>query len=540
MNPAQALLVVAVASAVGGAVDGAAHAAAGGAFSERARGKQPASPRSGDADVGEKCTKDGKRKNDDGGGGGSRAKGNRKPKRTYAAVADDKMAAGYVFEDKRMHKDIAANHKKNGFVIFRVLSDAKCDELILWIWANVIYKQPWKDGVCVRLTGRDGRVLDPSKDADKAKVLAQVKGPLTTELRKRFEKGWTLHRGFGASCDPQVFHHELLWECRTDKDAYEIACLILETYKLLVTIERHIEKLPGQGLAEFWHFDWNLWNRLLAIWAKEKEEVSVAGKMMYTDSSLKFKKGTHTNKWLLEFYRVYQQIYETQFKSKGPKFSLNPQYEDPLNLMDDTDSVYFIPAGCMVLFDPRGLHGVSRTDINGPTEYGHYQGYMRAERTPERIAQYLKKADIDEIDDRVRSYEEGRAPELWPSLDTVHFYCAMFDTRPPLMQVYLDKLPPVHAMRGTRRGAGDNSHKTYDILNTPGNPGYVKPALDVFGERLLGKTAWPESEAEGAAVVVLDDTESDSGAEGAAVVVLDDTESESEEDVFAPAKRVRA
>ena len=64
--------------------------------------------------------------------------------------------------------------------------------------------QEWTPEYKIVIKGADGRVLDPTVDADKAEFLAQVTGPLTPLVRKAFQAGFPLHIGFGAACDPAV------------------------------------------------------------------------------------------------------------------------------------------------------------------------------------------------------------------------------------------------------------------------------------------------------------------------------------------------
>ena len=93
--------------------------------------------------------------------------------------------------------------------------------------------------------------------ADQADFLSAVIGPLPAQRRKKFEAGWPLHRGFGACCDPVVFHLDGVWEVRQDPDLYKIASHLSGETRLWVDINRSIQKLPGQGDNEFLHFDFN-------------------------------------------------------------------------------------------------------------------------------------------------------------------------------------------------------------------------------------------------------------------------------------------
>ena len=95
---------------------------------------------------------------------------------------------------------------------------------------------------------------------------------------------------------------------------------------------------------------------------------------------------------------------------------------------------------------------------------------------------------MDELEDRVSSYTEGRAPRLWPSLDRIHFYPKRFENFPKILQGYVDRMPPDHPSITTRKTKGG---KEVPHLLPWAPPAYTAPPLSKLGRRLLGVDPWP-------------------------------------------------
>ena len=142
---------------------------------------------------------------------------------------------------------IKSQYAAHGFVCVRLLSAAQCDELVREQWRRVILQQEWTDEYKIVVRDAGGRALDVNSPADHHAFVDAVVGPLTAATRKKFEAGWPLHRGFGACCDPAVFHLEGVWGIRQDPDLYRIASEICGEQHLWTTLDRSIQKLPGQG-----------------------------------------------------------------------------------------------------------------------------------------------------------------------------------------------------------------------------------------------------------------------------------------------------
>jgi hypothetical protein len=420
--------------------------------------------------------------------------------------AQERKDVGHVF-DKKDIAGIQAHFDKFGVVVVSgMLTDEQCDDLILEQWQKIMLQQHWTPEYKIVIEDENERELDPGLDADKPKFLAQVTGPLTPFVRKQFEAGWPLHIGFGAACDPVVWHMPLVWKLRQNPDLYEIAKAICRQRRLWVTLCRSIQVVPGQGTDEFLHWDRNMNKEWLESLAEIESEIGIQGKFMYVDGSLICVEGTHTNEFLNEFYVAYDPFYPNLSKDKA-KFGLDIDKEDPMDLFGKRIEV-LIPRGCYVAWHPRLCHGTRKNGINEGIKYGSYVGFNAAGSRP----QYKTNCGVDELEDRLRSYNNGEAPLLYGSLDDIHFYPKMWDVFKGGLKSAIAKLPVGHTMIGSRIQQSDG--KVVPILVPVPQVGYVPPELTDLGKKLLGLLPYEESDgvAGGSrvqAVPNVDDTESD-------------------------------
>lgn len=319
--------------------------------------------------------------------------------------------------------------------------------------------------------------------------------PIPPRRLKELEAGWPLHRGFGACCDPGVFHLAGVWHhVRQSPALYSIAALLTGETKLWVDINRSIHKLPKQGEAEFLHWDLNPFAGSAVTSAGTtaaggKDGVAAAGKdslcgkVCYTPSRFVGVLKSHTSAFHARFSELYREIYP-KVKPEAPKFGLDPAKPDPLNLWSQQRE-FAVPAGCAVFWHPRLLHGQVKTPAEAGIEYGCYVGFFPAGARPE----YRRAAGVDELEDRLSSYTRGVAPVLWPSLDRIHYYPKRFRNFPKLLQGYIDKMPPGHPWVTLRTTGGG---KSVPHIEPCPAPEYTPPKLSSLGKRLLGKKAWKE------------------------------------------------
>ena len=275
----------------------------------------------------------------------------------------------------------------------RLLTAAKCKELVLEQWRLIILRQEWTDAYRIVVRGTDGRVLDVDNPDDHDEFLSAVTGPLAAPRRKEFEAGWPLHRGFGACCDPAAFHLEGVWNIRQDPALYEIASNICDNAQLWTDINRSMHKLPGQGDNQFLHFDFNPFASA-HLQESDNNDVTpkgLCGKVCYTPSRFVYVPATHSDAFLQDFVSKYAQHYPN-VKPKDTKFGLSQDKPDPLNLVARKRCIP-IPAGCFVFWHPRLLHGQMKTPLGDPTEYGSYIGFFPAGSR----ARYQAVSGIDEL-----------------------------------------------------------------------------------------------------------------------------------------------
>ena len=359
-----------------------------------------------------------------------------------------------------------------GVVIVRILDESRCDDLIIEQWTNIIQSQPWTEAYKVHAPH------DPH--TDRRAFLNFIKSPLSAKTRKEFKEGWCLHRGFGACCDPVVFHLPGVWQVRQDPKLYDVARALTNENKLWVTLERSIQKLPGEGENEFLHWDLDPMN----IEDVDSKSTHVCGKVCYTQSRFVCVPGTHTPHFFAEFKDKYGPYYYN-IRDGTPKFAIDFSKPDPLNLVAH-ERAYVVPAGCVVMWNDRLLHGQIKTQLTDPIEFGCYVGF-RAARPNEK---YKKVCGIDELHDRLKSYNEGVAPQLWPSLDRIQFYPKRFQNFPKLLQAYIDKMPPTHPSI-TERLTG-NKRKVPHLVPWRDHT-YTPPQLTNHGRKLLGLDQWDSS-----------------------------------------------
>jgi hypothetical protein len=116
----------------------------------------------------------------------------------------------------------------------------------------------------------------------------------------------------------------------------------------------------------------------------------------------------------------------------------------------------------------------------GVIRFGAYIGFMPAVDRPE----YARIAGIAESEDRIKSYLEGCAPKLYPSLDKVQYFPKRFENFPKLLAAYAAKTDPAHPGLTTRVVKSTGAVVSH-MVPVP-DPNYVPPPLTLTGQRLLG------------------------------------------------------
>jgi hypothetical protein len=392
-------------------------------------------------------------------------------------AAGDKVGAAAFFE-------------KFGVCITRAPNDAQTERgrFILEQWEKIILKQPWEKPIEVR--NAQGRLLDIREDA--IEFLQVVTSPLTPELRKEFERGWCLHRGFGACSDDSVFHLKSVWDLRQDPTLYDLAVTILGETNLWVDPNRCIQKLPGQGDEEFLHVD----TCVHGLTDDDRVHVPVMqGKYCANESRFVCCPGSNTPLFW-NTLKTHTYIEDHKWKRGDTKcgWKNDAEHPDPMGIWDHRFELV-VPPGCCVWWDPRTIHGTMKNPLTSPISYGFYIGYWRA--GSRRF--YYKLSGVEERADRIASFTYGRAMKLWPSGDKVQHYPKRFRNFHGLLVPYHNKMPAGHPCiafrwikqeKNKRTGLVTKEAKQVpDLLPWP-NDNYEQPVLTPLGRKLIGLDRW--------------------------------------------------
>jgi hypothetical protein len=379
---------------------------------------------------------------------------------------------------------IQADFKYFGFARVKLLTRKQQEDLTLEIFGEIVQKQPWVE--TIKLYGANGSELDYRNPAHREELLAILSQPLSVKMRKYFEEWWTMHRDFGACCDPNAFNLKTMWEIRQDPAVYEIICALFgkstADRRVAQTLERAIEKLPGFGMQALAHFDLDL-KELYEQMDKGEFELHVIQGKVSCLAGTKFKcvAGSHT----LEFHEEMREKYKKHYpmERRSDKFGLKKDLPDPMNLLTSMVE-YEMGPGEWLIFDSRLLHGHAKLDIKKPIAFGFYIGGILL--SAKRAAKYLKKAGITEERDRFESWKFGKQVQLWPSFDRVHEVPAKYKNFPLVNQASLNKLKPSPISPHPHT----TSYKSEDgtirhMIKLPLDPDHVPPVLTPHGIDML-------------------------------------------------------
>jgi hypothetical protein len=391
---------------------------------------------------------------------------------------EDERSPGHVFGYDATPDTIADHFRRHGIVVVRFLTDEQRRALIKEQVTEVLLKQPWIRTLQVR-DPATGALLDIEGDTD-AYIAALTRDNLPAETRKAWRDCWPLHAGFGACCDPGVFHLQRVWEMRQDPRLYAIASALMGRTDLWVDINRSIQLMPGEGEEEFAHWDKAYMHEPPP--SDLSEQPGIAGKVMYTDGSFRCVPGSSTPAFHRAFCAQYRPLYPGA-SANDAKFGLDKSKPDPMGLIGKCVSID-VPKGCVIFWSHFMLHGPKKNPIKGHVQFGAYIGFMRA--IDRGI--YQSKCGVNERRDRIDSYLRGVAPRLWPSLDEIHYYPKRFINFYKHLKPYVDKTRPDHPGLA-ERVVKANGTRVVHLVPVP-DPSYAPPPLTLLGQRLLGLSHW--------------------------------------------------
>lgn len=286
---------------------------------------------------------------------------------------------------------IRQHYVLHGMAIFRVLSEQQCRRNLAELWNKVVRKQPLKAEAMTFVPDAPDPDADPAAFDEWAKhvvfpPLPPGSSPAQVKKRRRDIRMFTdrlglLHAGFGAACDPDVFHLQGSWDVRQNKLIYKVCSWVLGIPNLWCDINRCIEKPPGVGEDPFVHTDVNPFHD-----DADNEDEALQGKVMYTTGKFVGLPGSHSKEFYEALRRVYGPLYPacSAPNSRKVKFGIDPA-KDPWDLWSKC-MTFEVPAGCMVIWNKRMVHGHSKTPLHRGAEYGLYIGFMRAVSRPEYVS----------------------------------------------------------------------------------------------------------------------------------------------------------
>ena len=285
---------------------------------------------------------------------------------------------------------------------------------------------------------RDALSVEPLDiDIDTQRFIqALTRDNLDKAILEHYEAVWPFHSGFGTCCDPSAFHLKPMWEMREKPELHDIASSILGNHKLWVDINCPIQLLPGKGDDEFLHFD------LPYLHKDYQRDSAVAGKVMFTDGVFICVPSTATAEFQTRFRALYAPHYPGA-KASDAKFALDRAMPYPLNLIARKQA-FKVPAGCAVFWSDYLLHGVQKNPRKGHIQFGMYLGYFAAGAR----AEYQRKAKVNELEDRLESFNRGIEQLLLPSFDRIHYYPKRYVNFHKMLLPFIEKTRPGRDTRG--------------------------------------------------------------------------------------------
>lgn len=422
-------------------------------------------------------------------------------------------------------------YREYGFAAIRVLDERECHRKVAAFYRDVVFTQPVKSEhlpPCGPPPAAEDELAAWVRRATLVPGGADFgDGPSIPEKTRRRNRVARLnkfslplmHSDFGACANPETFQCASAYDLRQHPGIYAMASELLGSRKVYCTIDRHTHKLPSKDSneivdlydrASFLHYDVDPW----ALLDQTDDEIYASafqGKVLFTPGYLVVVAGTHTR----AFYDAFcSGPYGDRSESTRAKFSV-PRGSDPFHLWDKVRR-FRIPAGAMVIWNPRLLHGHVHPGLFDPMEIGLYLGFgkdidramyrdvtrdqlltrehvfpskyaARRGLTPQHLAE-----GIPEREDRVRAYERGDAPLLYPSCDPVWFYPYRWLNFPAPLEKYVEKLDMgsewAKRMVGTRRRLKDGAKVPHLACTRVSD--YEPAALTELGRKVVGLDAW--------------------------------------------------
>lgn len=368
---------------------------------------------------------------------------------------------------KRLRKLEHANNytekfKKDGLVIIhRAITKKQVKECVSDIWESII-NLPWKSEYKEKWEEINNSFFeDYWRDCTKAEA-------------QTIKSCYASTGGFGALTMPTAFHLRTQWKTRQNPLFVNIARTLLGEDDILASIDRTSFKATGQGENEFTHWDSNPFT-----WPDEECE-GIQGLLALSDTCFYAVPKTHTEKFRQKFIENY------------PRGKRQDQYHvtkvhDPLQLQSKVQK-YTLRKGDWIIWSNRLLHE-AKINTSSKIRYAYFISYFPKGKSQAAVKKYYDKAGVDEIEDRIYSYNTGANPRVFPSGTEISLYAKVHMMyHPEVLDKFCDRFIPAVSQDYTyKSGAKKGRVVRLPVNYEPKSLGlYTPPALSDLGREMLG------------------------------------------------------
>lgn len=330
---------------------------------------------------------------------------------------------------------------------------------------------PYSDEYMLSLRSASGRELHIKNRDDREDMITELlRSPISPVNLKRLELAVPPHREFGAPCTAQSFHGAWANRLRQDPDIYEVVVALLGSTDINCDLNRSILLIPGQGQHKMLHWDCDPRAQT------SDADSHIQGKVLFTPSKFVCVPGTHTKKFLDEFYPLYDPLYPKRPAGQA-MYGLDPA-RDPLGLFEQ-ERAFTVPARSLVLWNTKLLHGHPKLRRDEGISFGCYLGFHPEISAAERAV-------------RQALHREGAVPQKWPSGAAISFFPRKYYNFPKVFEsMVIKKLSEqareqLLATRVTTKGDIVKSVRPWGWK--PGS--YTPFDFTPLGKRIAGLEAW--------------------------------------------------
>lgn len=322
-------------------------------------------------------------------------------------------------------REMKSFYDENGIVCIHLGDKINTRQAVREFVTSIFRQMPYRKEFLLNFKLKNKKEIHIDNDEDIDDIVnVLLDSRITSENLRRLKNALPPHATFGAPCTPPSFHLDIENKIRQDEQLYRAITLLLDNERINCDFNRAIFRVPTVTQGEdFLHFD--LDPRAI----RSDIDSLIQGKVCITACKFICVPGSNTDEFLKGFNEVYAPLYPGR-KHGVAKFAIEPgPVKDPWDLFGK-QKAFEIPAGSIVLWSPKILHGHPSFGRETPISIGFYLGFGPEVSKEQREA-------------LVKSYKEGSIPEFWPSGDRVHFFPKKFKNFPGMLQkTVVDKLTP--------------------------------------------------------------------------------------------------